>query len=204
MINSSLRRTALVAAAIASLSVHAAAHGDAALSIALGAMRAPLATIDILKTQAQSPAAAQALGPRVPFEVWMRILNNVRRHGTFTPPAPGWNVGTWEIELPYDDSLGEYTHRFLTIIGAPITSDEMLLESAQFIAMKRIVNGNEIRIDAWRFITDFQGQLEIATHTTVTGPIGGELKYGAPTVHNIADPKISARYDALIKSWANY
>lgn len=202
MINSPLRRTAL--AAVAALSLPAAARADAALSIALGALHAPLASMAQLQAQPQKPAAAsaqaQVQGPTAPADVWKKVLETARRGKYASKPLP-----TISLTDVLGDPKAQHTLHSMHLIVVPRADGTFGVFAAQFIVMETtpLPQAGSWRVDSWVFETDAAGRLKIAFHNTAVN-LPGATKPDAGTDENLdlADPKTKARYDAMLKYWA--
>lgn len=207
MINSPLRRTALAAVAALSLGTaaeSAAARADAALSIALGALHAPLASMAQLQAQPQKPAAAsaqaQVQGPTAPADVWKKVLVTARQGKYASQPLP-----TISLTDVLGDPKAQHTLHNMTLIVVPRADGSFGVFAAQFIVMETtpLPQAGSWRVDSWVFETDAAGRLKIAFHNTAVN-LPGAAKPDAGTDENLdlADPKTKARYDAMLKHWA--
>jgi hypothetical protein len=204
MINFSIRRGVLVVAAIAFLSIRAAAQTDAAFASALGGVPSGLATMAQLKTVSQKPATDPALGPPVSNDAWMKILTVARRDGEYTEPAPGESedLGRWSITDDVKDPKSEFRQMSLTIIGRPLDETSMAIGLVFFGAMKLTATTTEVRAETWTFTTDHLGRVREASCQVATKTLDGKITLGPIKNLNIADPKTAAQYDAIIKYWA--
>lgn len=215
MINSTLRRTALAAVAALSLGTaaeSAAARADAALSIALGALHAPLASMAQLQAQPQKPAAAsaqaQVQGPAAPADVWEKVLGTAMAKGKASKIGPQWRASYTLNDTIGDPNGQQVVHLIVVHIAIdpnPPGGWETKTVGVQFLdaEKKYITEAGQWRIDAWVFETDASGLLLKARHNTQMLPDGAAaLGKGTDAMLDLADPKTKARYDAMLKYWA--
>lgn len=207
MINSPLCRSAL-AAAIAVLSLPAAAQDDAALSIALGAMHAPLAAMARLKTQPQIPAAAQAQvsGPTAPADVWKKLVDTLREDGEYEATMPYfllWNRGAIGELKPRQET---YMIKAALVWPETDTADpsKFALHGIEFdyVDQTRFPAENLVRSELWVFVTDANGRLDEATRRPFTTRDGSKPAGGAVETLNLNDPKTRTKFDAMLKFWS--
>ena len=195
MINSSLRRTALAAAAAACLSLPAAAQSDAALSVALGALHAPLAAMAQLKTQSQTPAPPQLKGPTAPADLWKKILDSARK-GTFAVEPNGIIRRKRDAQIDY--SATSATQHHVTVFSTVRPDGHEGVGGALFVVSEFNMDAAGVmRIDHWVFGTNRSGQLLDADHHV---DIDGKNRV---TSHlGLGDPQTKTRFDEMVKFWA--
>ncbi len=200
MTNSSLRLAVFAAAAVAVLSLPAAAQNDAAFAAALGKIPSGLATIAQLKSEPQKPAAApaQVLGPAVPKVAWQKILKTVYEKGAYTTTGGSSPIFNHTFGEKASDPASEYTYMGIQTREIPATSTTLKIDTVTFFAQTT----TDERALTWEFITDPEGRVKSARFATTA--ITPEGKYGAETIINldISEPQIAARYDAIIKYWS--
>ncbi len=121
MIISPLFRTALCAAIVASVSLPAAANGDAVFSTAFGTLNGPLAKMALIKAQSQTPPAS------TPSEsdYWRRAFWIVQDKGEcFFDKDP---LVTCTLEDVFGDPQGAYVTRRITVNGRVNADRELQL-----------------------------------------------------------------------------
>jgi len=197
-----IRHTALAAAVLAVLTPSAAAHTDAAFATALAKPPAELATMAKLKTQTQQPPAAQLLGAGVDTIDWVNILHFVRNQGIYKAPAPGSKNSSYSVEEEIKDPRAEYTYMFITVSGEARGErlDNMLV---LFNAMKTTATTTRVHADTWSFLADNMGRLMNASSSVIIKTADGKVTVSPDVELDINDPKVVARYAAIINYWAN-
>ncbi len=191
MINSPLGRTARVAA-IAVLSLPAAARSDAALSSALEAMRAPLATMAQLKTQSRIPAQVQVKVPTAPAGAWKKIIDKLRHDGVkggdkefFTQSLTG--VGG---NPKANHGITVFLNGRLAVVGVELSIEQSTLKSGT------------IRTEFWEILATASGTAAQAIYKERVDVPGDEPTMSVPVVVNLADPRAKARFDEMIDYWS--
>lgn len=203
MITSSLRRAGLAVAVIASLSLRAAAQSDAAFASALGETPSGIATVTKLKAKPQKPAAPEVKPPSAPDAVWQKVLEAVKTDGKYRPQT-GQMPGSFSLEDVDGDAKADHTTYNIIVLG-------MLNEEEQFQAMGAMLIVTEFKLDPksgnftldqWGFETDIYGQVaDIGQGTVVKTPDGKVVSTSHATI-DPADPKIQAKFDSVLKHWA--
>lgn len=197
-----LRRAALAAAVVASLSLRAAAQSDAAFAGALAQGAPSFAAIAQFKAKSQKPAPA-AKAPEANDAVWQKVLETVKRDGKFKPGS-AIMPSAFSIEDTTGDPKADHAKHGVTFLG-------LLNDDEQFEAMGALFVVQEFKldpkdgnwhIDQWMFETDVYGAVADAGHGTIVQTPDGKKVSATPEKLNPADPKIQAQYDAMLKHWA--
>lgn len=205
MIPPSLRRTVLAAAAVAVLSLPAAAQSDAAFAAALGKAPSALATMAQLKTAVQAPAAAKAKGPTVPAAAWTEMLNKAMRDGR----RESEDSDTRWLQEVAGDPDGEHTRRLLMVFlvldeNDRIVTDGGALSLATYTWAPAGPDGIRRLLvsEAWTLLISGSGEVtEAAIVTTL-----GNAQIGYEEIGNVmvdaADPRVKVRLDEMFKRWS--
>jgi len=183
-------------AAVLALSLPAAAQGDAAFASALGKLPSGLATMAQLKTQSQKPAQEPVLGPPVAHEDWMAIINMMRAEAKYEAPEPGTTLSKWSLT----DSNPEYKEMHIIFLGRP-QGTLIAIGAAFFVTVKVTATPTEVRAETWSFTTNYLGRLSEVSYQTATKTADGKITEHPIEALDIADPKVAARFDAIIKHW---
>lgn len=199
----SLRRAALAASAVLVLALPAAAQGDAGFASALGKLPSGLATMAQLKTQQQAPSAAPFQGPPVAEDAWMKIINYVRNNGEYSPAPPGAKFDTYNVLDTAREPMLEFTHMGIDMLAQPVISPSLRIGAVRFAAVKVIHKGNEKRLESYEYVTGYSGRLKSALFAVMTIDAQGKITGETSIDLNIAEPLIAARFDAIIKYWAD-
>lgn len=198
MLISQIRRTALAAAV--AFSLPAAGQSDAALSFPLGAMRAPFATMAQLKTQTQMPAATQIQGPIAPASIWAKILDTVKRNGEMRADPPFVRQSLTEtIKTSPTTSVHE-----IIIFLAPGADTKLSLVGAEISIVENTLtlSSGTILTESWALLLDNTGRLDTAVYSKRVDVAGKEPVSDPPMVLDLADPRVKARFDEMLKFWS--
>ena len=191
------RTLAAALLAFAPLSAFAAPSGEAALSAAYSAqaegLRAALSA-------AAAKAAAPAPAPVSPAH-WQELVAKVRALGQFTPsdgnvpdtygladlrgPAGAAHVANYINEWGYTDSHGTFQAGEVTLVSEywSIPAD-----------------GNW-HIDQWLFRLGMDGSVGARAHITLVETRGGQVLADDAEPLKDGDPRIAAKFDALLNLW---
>lgn len=184
-------------AAVLALSFPAAAQSDAAFASALGKLPSGLATMAQLKTAPQAPAQDPVLGPPVAHDDWMAIINLMRAEAEYEAPEPGTTLSKWSLT----DSNPEYRQMDIVFFGRP-QGTFIAIGAAFFVAVKITELPNELRAETWIFTTDYLGRMKAASFQSATKAADGKITEYPLKELDFADPKVAARFDAIIKHWS--
>lgn len=195
-------RAGFAAALVVSLSVRAAADGDAAFASALGAAPSGLATLALLKAKPQKPAAAPK-APAAGDAVWAKVLETVKRDGKFKSGG-GFAPSVFSIEDKTGDPKADHAMRGVSFVGLINDEEQFQAMGALFVSQEFKLDPKDgnWRVDQWVFETDVYGQVSNAGHGTVVQTPDGKTVSAVPEKLNPADPRIQAQFDALLKHWA--
>lgn len=202
---SSLRRT-IVVAVLASLPGIAGAHGDAALSNAFAAMRAPLAAMAQLQAASQSPAP-QAPGLTVPADVWYKMRQIAITLGKHEPIS-GSAALSYEFKKTVVAPAKDYmTIREVLVLGVPldgtlrgkVKTGAALLSFTEF----KLLPGNDASADTWKLEISSEGKLsKVVRWRSLTQ--GGKTVKGPDVVMDLADPEVKSRFDEEVLYWSRF
>lgn len=194
----------LLAAALAScLSVNASAQGDAAFAASLSEAAPSFAVPAQLKAKAQKPAAAAPKAPEAAEAVWQKVLETVKRDGKYKPGgqlAPS----AFSLQDTAGDEKADHTMHAVTFLGLVNDEEQFEAMGALFIFMdfKLDPKDGNFHIDQWVFETDVYGTVGNAGHGVIVAKPDGTKVSATPDKLNPADPRIQAKYDEILKHWA--
>lgn len=206
MIDSTLRRTVLAAAAVAALSFPAVAQSDAAFAAALGKPLPALAAMAQLQTQPQKPAAApaQVKGPAAPADVWAKVLAVAKLQGAKTQYDPQFNLYAL-LDFVYDAP-----HATEYYLGAYALSSDTAqnIVKVNFSARDttEIPGTRLVSFVIWTFTTDASGRLTLAEcrkGSKTVGTVSNPLIVSVEKLY-LDDPKGKARFDETLRYWAEH
>lgn len=197
----SLRLTALVVSAVAPLAVRAAGNPDAAFAAALGKTPSGLATMAQLKTQSQIPAAAQVKGPAAPADAWKKILDKVKRDG-----VKGADKDFFTRSLTVfsgDRELGYEVHR-VTVLYYLDANKNFEVAGVEFSHEQGtlVTIYDAVGTDYWDILADSSGEAGQAIYKQSVYVPGTGMIPGTPVVVDLADPRVKASFDKMLKFWS--
>lgn len=201
MINSSLRRTALLAVVVSALSLRAAAQGDAGLSAAFQGLGAPLAALAQLKTVSQVPPAPVS-GPAADPVLWQRLVDVVVARGE-RKAVTGTSASVYFITREVTLTKGDQWLYLVQIGGIPLPDGRVEIVSASISYMHYVTNltaGTETTYTR-AYSTDGNGRLVAATDMESVAklqPPDSKSIDGPKMALNINDPKIAADFAGVV------
>lgn len=199
MIPPAHRLTAL--AALAALSLPAAASTDASFAAALGQAPAGLAVMAQLKTQTQRPAAAQVQVPTAPAEAWKNILDKVASEGVKGTDAPFF---TQTLTVVRGDSTFGYERHRVTVSSLLDANKRLKVVGVEFDHEHDTVlwKNDLIGTDHWDILADSSGKAGQAIYEQSTYKQGTSRIPGTPALVDLADPRVKASFDQMIAFWS--
>jgi hypothetical protein len=202
MINPSLRRAVLVIAAVASLSIRAAAQTDAAFASALGKVPSGLATMTQLKTRSQIPVAAQVEGPRIRAGVWQNVFKTALRIGTreAIPNSPGF---TYYYEDTITTPSGSQVTQSLLFLVVPVENGQVRAVAAQFTRAETTYDKvtKQGRIETVVVETDGTGQMKNGFYRTDTFVSDAPTTEGTPVAIDLGDLNTMGGFRRMVEWW---
>ena len=204
MIHSSLRRAAPLCVLLSALALRASAGSDASFAAALSEAPAGFATLAQLKAKPQKPAAPTIKPPSAPDAVWQKVLEIVRKEGTYKPEMPPIMPGSFSLEDVTGDAKAEHTKQVITVLGL-LNDDEKFEPMGVMLILqdfKLNAKDGNMSVDQWAFEVDVYGEVGNAIHIVTLKAPDGKIISTTPEKLNPADPKIQAQYDAMLKHWA--
>lgn len=195
--------TMLAAALASSLSVNAAAQSDAAFASSLAEGAPSFAVPAQLKAKAQKPAAKPPKGPEASEAVWQKVLETVKRDGKY---KPGGEVSPSVFSLQDKSGDEKADHSVIAVSFLGLVNDEEQFEAlgALFVVQEFKLDPKDgnWRIDQWMFETDVYGAVGGAGHGVMIQTPDGKKVSATPEQLNPSDPRIQAKYDEVLKHWA--
>lgn len=185
-----------LAAVIAALALPVAAQTDAAFAAALGEAPAGLEAAAQLKTKPQAPAA-QALA--APADVWKKIVARVKAISEYSPIIDGIIVEDF-----LGNPKGNRSQHVITLFGSPDANGAFVFEEA-------CIEFSETTLDpkdgnwhgaSWTFYVDPAGKVVGRTYGESVRTPDERVLSGGPVKLDSADPRVAARFDAMIKYWS--
>jgi len=169
-----------------------------ALSLAFGALNAPLANMAQLKTQSQVPPAP-APSPTAPADAWKKILDTVKRDGR-EGTADGFSNQTltgrtgdlWSVAADHGVVVSYFT-------GANGVSKVLAVEFTLSIFTS---TAGTLRSDDWTIITRSSGKINSVIFNQRVKAPGDDLSASAPVLVDPADPKVKAIFDEMLQYWS--
>lgn len=156
-----------------------------------------------LKIKPQKPAAPQ--GPIVPADVWKKVLDTALSYGTLEVDGKTWQA-SYSLADTVGDPKADNVMHGIYVVGDYNSQVDGLMDmwgvQLAVIESKFVPAAGLWRIDTWIFRTNASGQLKEAFFNTVmvaTDAVAGE---GTTTPSDLAAPKTKARYDEMLKYWA--
>lgn len=200
MNTSSLRRTALVAASVAFLSLRASAQSDAAFASALGKIPAGLTTMAQLKTESQKPPQAQ--GPTAPADVWRKVFDTVLRKGT-QEALPNSPLIAYTSEDQFTTPKGRVVKYTAIFIVMPTEKGRVRAVGAMFTFMQTIwvPEKGHVQADSRVFETDGAGLVKRAYHVTDIGVSETDKTEGTPEDMDLAAPETKSEFELTLDWW---
>jgi len=199
MIISLLGRATLAAAAVAALSIPAAAQRDAAFASAIGKLPSGLETTAQLKTQSQVPLAqAQPQGPAATDAAWRKVMELIRLKGErIVGNVDYQRVTGWIGNL--DDVHTTYTATvFLTDVAGEPVAHSAALGITKFTP---IADTDRFQTAGWQLMLTPTGRLTEAHYSEHTGNRTiGFTQVKAMKLAS-ADPVVKARFDEVLTYW---
>jgi hypothetical protein len=197
--------TALALSLITLLSLRASAQtGDAAFASAFAAAPSA-ATMAQLRAAPQrpAPAAPAAKPPSAPDDVWAKIVETVKKDGKYkagADPLPS----AFTIEDVAGDAKADHTSNTASFVGE--INDDGLFEAMGALFLVREFkldpkDGNW-HVDQWMFMTNVHGEAFNAMHANIIETPAGDNVSTAPDKLTVADPRLKAKYDSMLKYWA--
>lgn len=201
MITFSLRRAGPAVAVIASLSIRAAAQGEADFFGALAAI--PYATQR--RQIPQKPLVLPVQAPSAPSDVWTKVLEVMKTAGEYAP-GNGQRPDIFTITDVTGDTKADHVKRVFTVPGKFNKDGQFEAMSAVFVILEFKLDAKDgnWHIDRWMVTSDIYGEVTQAVHMpAVVSPEGEQLHDSEPNVKPEPDnSEIQAQYDAMLKYWA--
>jgi hypothetical protein len=202
MITSTPRRAMFVVAAIAALSIQAAAQTDAAFASALGKIPSGLATMAQLKTRSQIPVAAQVEGPRIRAGVWQNVFKTALRYGK-REAIPNSPAVTFYYEEAITTPSGSRVIQSLYFLVEPIENGQGRAVAAQFTRAEIIYNKEtkQSRIEVVVVDTDGTGQMKNGFYRTDTFASADSVTEGTPVAIDLGDLNTMGGFRRMVDWW---
>ncbi|MBI2386328.1 MAG: hypothetical protein HYV14_09990 [Elusimicrobia bacterium] len=203
MIPSPLRRALLLLAVAAFLITRAAAqNADAAFASALREGAPSFARIAQFKAKPRKPVP-QTKGPSASEAVWAKVLETVKRDGKYRPDS-AFAPGSFSIEDTVGDPKADHSTQGISVFG--MLNDEERFEALSVMLVFRDhkldpKDGNW-HIEQWLFQTDVYGEVAELAAGTVIKTQDGKVVGTTRSAISPSDPKVQARYDAMLAHWA--
>lgn len=196
-------RLAALAAAVAVLAHPAAARSDSAFAASLGTPPAGLATMAQIKTQPQAPAGAKAPLLAASEEALEIMLGTVLDLGKHTAPTPDSKYDNFAYTADANTPTG-FNRMGISLFAAPLAGGGINIERLIVDVTTVSFDGDTMTIKNWVFLLDGKGRVHLANHGESAGRREGEM-ISKPTVNlDLADPAVKARFESILKFWAEY
>lgn len=205
---SALRRSGLLLAVAASLSLRASAQSDAAFASALGRLPSGLAVLARLKTASQAPAPAQVQGPIAPAALWTKVFDNAKAYGEVTHPDGPLSISYGiDQKLTFKPNLHEQLFS-MDFLARSDESGRILPVAGLFTVVEAVYKPatKQTTRHSWVFETNGSGRLTSAKRyfSTFTKSAGGETtRTDAPVEIMALDAELTTEaFTAMLEFWA--
>lgn len=188
---------------LALLAAPASAQTDADFAASLSQGAPTAVQFARVKAKPQKPAAPAPKAPAADEAVWAKVLETVKRDGKYKPAPNELMPSAFSIEESTGDPKGDRTMRAISVLGMINDEEQFEPMGAMLIVMEfKVGKDGNTTLDQWMFQTDIYGEVGNAAHAVVVKDPSGNTVSGAPEKLNPADPKIQAKYDSMLKHWA--
>lgn len=141
-------------------------------------------------------ASAQAAGPVAPADVWKKVLDKAGREGE-KGAADGFSTRSLTARSG-DRKDGGAIYSIVVFYAAgtnKVAGVELGLERSTLIT-------GTIRTHYWTLLVRPSGKVDQAVHKERVDVPGEDVIPGAPAIVPLADPKVKAGFDEMLRFWS--
>ena len=192
-------KCALFLAALASVwmaASSAAAVDDAPFAEAMDAASSAIATV-------KNPITKTVPRLEAPDEVWQKIMAAAKSKGKYSPLNPPIPAGFILSDIRGDEKA-DHSADYVGVFGSVDDEGKFHAMIVNFVSelWKMGPKDGNWHIDQWIFKTDVYGGVEKSDHQTLIERPDRTIVSANMDKLAAADPRVKAKYDALIKLWS--